>query len=220
MGCELKVLVADDHEYFRSGLVSDLSNIIQDSIFVEAGNATDVLNILQQDSDVSMAILDLYMPGSNQYELIAKVCGDYPGLLVVVMSGSEDSKDMKAVFNCGASGFIPKTAGGEVVLYAVQLIIAGGIYFPKEMLSKSFEDQPGPESITGIQKKVSLLTKRQKEVLELLLEGMANKKIAKNLNLAESTVKIHVTAILRTLELESRTQVIAMVQAIEFRSSK
>ncbi len=216
----MKVLVADDHEYFRSGLISDLSNIIQNSTFVEAANAAEVLNILEENSDVAMAILDLYMPGSNQYELIAKVCRDYPGLLVVVMSASEDSKDMRAVFNCGVSGYIPKTAGGEIVLHAVQLIVAGGNYFPKEMLAKSLDNQPGSESITGIQKKVSLLTKRQKEVLELLLQGNANKKIAKNLELSESTVKIHVTAILRTLELESRTQVIAIVQTIKPRLSK
>ena len=206
----MKVLVADDHEFVRCGLVSELKEVLRDAIFVESSNAAGVLKILESDSDITLAILDLYMPDSNDYKLIETVCKKYPNLIVIVITASEDSKDMRAAHDCGASGYIPKTAGKDIVLYAIQLILAGGTYFPKEIFS-----EPMRNDITDIQKKVSELTKRQKEVLELLLEGKTNKNIANSLNLAENTVKIHVTSILRALDFNRRSQVIAAVREIE-----
>lgn len=214
-GCQMKVLIADDHEYFRNGLKSDLLNIIPDAVFASAGRADEVIAILEQDRAIDMVILDLYMPGSNQYDLVARVCNDRPELTVVIMSASEKCEDMRAVFDRGASGYIPKTAGSDIVLQAIQLILAGGVYFPSEVLLKSSAHNSDTISVSGIEKKVSLLTRRQHEVLKLLLEGMANKKIANQLNLSESTVKIHVTAILRTLEVKSRAEVIAAVRNLD-----
>lgn len=206
----LKVLVADDHEFIRCGLVSELKEVFQDAIFIEANNAADVLKILESDRDITLAILDLYMPDSNRYELIGTVCKKYPNLIVVVITASEESRDMRAAYDCGASGYIPKTAGKDVVLHAMQLILAGGTYFPKELLL-----EPMLHDVTEVQKKVSDLTKRQKEVLKLLLEGNTNKNIANDLNLSENTVKIHVTAILRALGCNRRAQVIAAAREID-----
>ncbi|MFC1589687.1 LuxR C-terminal-related transcriptional regulator [Pseudomonadota bacterium] len=206
----MKVLVADDHEFVRCGLVSELKEVLRNAIFVESSDAAGVLKTLESDGDIKLAILDLYMPDSHGYKLIDTVCKTYPNLIVVVITASEDSKDMRAAHDCGASGYIPKTAGKDVVLYAIQLILAGGTYFPKEIFSASMRND-----MTDIQKKVSELTKRQKEVLKLLLEGKTNKNIANTLNLAENTVKIHVTAILRTLGFDRRAQVIAAVSEID-----
>lgn len=209
----MDVLVADDHEFIRGGLVSELADIIPDASFLQAGNATDTLEMLSTNSDVALAILDLNMPGANGCDLVSTVCSNYPELLVIVLTASQDSKDMRSVVDCGASGYIPKTLGKDIVHHAVRIVLAGGSYFPAELLIDKNDEQFTSLSSTELQQKLSELTNRQREVLELLLQGNGNKQIASRLHLSENTVKIHVTAILRTLGLNSRAQVIAMVSS-------
>lgn len=208
----LKVLVADDHEFVRGGIVSELKDIISDAVFLEACDAKSVLDILDANKDVRLAILDLYMPGSNQYGLVKKVCKKHPQLLVVVMTASEDSRDLQAVIECGVSGYIPKALGKDIVNYALRLVLAGDTYFPDNMMKNIQSNKLIQLESNTLQNKISALTTRQKEVLTLLLEGNANKGIANNLNLSENTIKIHVTAILRVLDFHSRSQVMAGVR--------
>ena len=207
----MKVLVADDHEFVRGGVVSELASIIPDASFLQAGNAKEVLDTLEANKDIGLAVLDLYMPGANRYDLIETVCAAYPELLVVVLTASENCNDMRAVIDRGAKGYIAKTSGKEIVRHAVQLVLAGGTHFPSEMMSASIEERSSEQALSTLQNKIAALTGRQKEVLEHLLTGNSNKEIAKSLSLSENTVKIHVTAILKALPFDSRTQVIAGV---------
>jgi DNA-binding NarL/FixJ family response regulator len=211
----MKVLVADDHEFVRGGVVSELASIIPDASFLQAGNAKEVIDALEANPDIGLAILDLYMPGANRYDLIEIACHTYPELLVVVLTASENCNDMRAVIDRGAKGYIAKTSGKEIVRHAVQLVLAGGTYFPSEMMSASIEECSSEQALSALQNKITALTGRQKEVLEHLLSGCSNKKIANALNLSENTVKIHVTAILKALPFESRAQVIAGVVATD-----
>jgi len=211
----LKVLVADDHEFVRGGLVSELSDILPDAVFLEAGDATEALKILKTNTDVTLAILDLYMPGANKYELIEIACKEHPKLLVVVLTASEDSRDLRALIDRGVSAYIPKTLGKDIVNHAIRLVLAGDTYFPGYMLVEAENEQlVDPQKL---ELKITSLTKRQKAVLKLLLNGSANKSIARQLDVAENTVKIHVTAIFKTLGLTSRAQVIASVNEAEIK---
>lgn len=212
----MKVLVADDHEFVRGGLVSELAGIIPDASFLQAGNAKEVLDTLDINKDMGLAVLDLYMPGANHYGLVEIVCHTYPELLVIVLTASEDCNDMRAMIGRGVKGYISKTSGRDIVHHAVRLVLAGGSYFPSEMLSASTAEtlQSGALSkreLSALQNKIITLTERQKEVLTHLLTGRSNKEIARNLGLSENTVKIHVTAILKALPFHNRAQVIAGV---------
>jgi DNA-binding NarL/FixJ family response regulator len=209
----MKVLVADDHEFVRGGLVSELSGIIPNATFLQAGDAKEVIDALADNKDTGLAILDLYMPGANRYGLVEIVCHTYPELLVIVLTASKDANDMRSVIDRGAKGYISKTSGRDIVHHAVRLVLAGGIYFPGEMLSASSEESVVEPSV--LQHNIAALTGRQKEVLKHLLAGASNKEIAKKLNLSDNTVKIHVTAILKTLAFHSRAQVIAGVSNAE-----
>jgi len=211
----MKVLVADDHEFVRGGLVSELAGIIPDASFLQAGNAKEVLDALAVNNDTSLAILDLYMPGANRYDLIEIVCHTYPELLVVVLTASENCNDMRAVIDRGAKGYISKTSGRDIVHHAVRLVLAGGTYFPSEMMSASIEERSIQEEQSALQSKIASLTERQKEVLSHVLKGCSNKEIARSLGLSDNTVKIHVTAILKALPFESRKQVIAAVSSTD-----
>ncbi len=207
----MKVLVADDHEFVRGGLVTELSTIIPDASFVQAGDAQEVIDALAANKDMGLAILDLYMPGANRYDLVEIVCRTYPELLVIVLTASENCNDMRAVIDRGAKGYISKTSGKDIVYHAVRLVIAGGTYFPSEMMSASIEERTSEQKLSALQSKIATLTERQKEVLKHVLTGCSNKEIARTLNLSDNTVKIHVTAILKALPFESRKQVIASV---------
>ncbi len=202
----MRVLVADDHDFFRGGLVSELSQIIPDACFFEAANAGETLSLLEINDNIDLVILDLCMPGSNKYDLVEQVCSKYPQLKVIVMTASEEIRDMQGVIDCGAVGYIPKTLGRDVVHHAIGLVLAGGAYFPDDVLNEQTIEQA---QLAELEKRITTLTQRQKDVLKLLLEGNTNKSIACSLKISDNTVKIHVTAILKTLSFSSRAQVIA-----------
>lgn len=212
------LLLADDHALVREGLKHTLAELAPGVELLEAANADEVIVHLAKTDAIDLALLDLVMPGSNGFELLTRVCDSFPDLPVVILSGSADPGKMRKALDIGAAGFITKTATAEVMLSALRLVLAGGIYVPPDTLKTRGSAEPEPTVPTtgkpaspGPQH--STLTNRQRDVLHHLGQGRSNKQIARELDLSENTVKIHVAAVLRTLGVDNRTQAAVLARS-------
>ncbi|KVL35773.1 LuxR family transcriptional regulator [Burkholderia territorii] len=205
----MKILIVDDHPVLRDGVAALLCQNDEDLTVAQVGNADEAMQILGQDSEVDAVVLDLRMPGMNGLEAISTIAGIRPEVQIIVLSTSEDPGDVRAAFARGALGYVPKSAGPHTVLSAIKMVLNGERYVPPlvldELLSPSADDSrnlaPSPAG--------GLLTQRQIEVLRYLADGVPNKVIADKLDLSEKTVKAHVTAIFRALNVLNRTQAAA-----------
>ena len=205
------ILLADDHELVREGLKHTLTGLSSDVTFLEASTATEVADTLIQHTNIDLLLLDLVMPGSNGFQLLKQICDSNPDLPVAVLSAADDPAKMRKALDVGASGFISKSGNAEVMLSALRLILAGGIYVPPDMLKPYTDTDPGTQGFatqpsSASDSQTSALTARQRQVLEKLGQGKSNKQIARELDLSENTVKIHVTGVLRALGVDNRTQ--------------
>jgi DNA-binding NarL/FixJ family response regulator len=217
----VKVLIADDHELVRQGLRQSLAQLPYEVDVVEASNAPEVLGAVEARPDLDLIVLDLRMPESHGMKLLSRLCTDLPQVPVIVLSALEDVRSIRKAIDLGASGFIPKSVASEVMLKAVDLVLAGGVYLPPAVF-RSSSARELPERDGGLdldpeelrRRVEAVLTVRQLDVLRLLGHGASNKAIARELELSENTVKIHVAAILRGLEVSNRTQAGVVAQKI------
>lgn len=194
----MKILIADDHALFRDGLNHVLNQLEDDINVLEACDFASTLAMVEQHPDIELVLLDLHMPGSNGFSTLKTLGKRYPALPVVIISASNDYDDINQALNHGAVGFIPKDTKKELMLSGLRLILSGGLYIPQSYIEN--------KKISKVQLLKDALTARQREVLAMIIEGKSNKVIAVELDLAESTVKMHVTDIFKKLGVTNRTQ--------------
>lgn len=199
----MNILLADDHVLFRDGLGLVLEQLDEDVRLLVAGSFDAALDQARACPDLEMALLDLNMPGMDGARSLARFRELMPDTPVVVISGSEDVAEIGRLLDSGASGYIPKSSSARVLLSALQLVLAGGVYVPPLVLSGA-PAGAGREARSGAPQPP--FTERQMDVLRLLLQGKANKVIARELDLSEGTVKIHLAAIFRALNANNRTE--------------
>ena len=204
----MRIVIADDHSLFRDGMRHVLSALSSDNTPVtvmEAGTLDEVLVLIENSPELDLVILDLSMPGMSGAESIAQVKSLARGAAIVVISASEDRQDVMGALDAGASGYIPKSVRGQVMLSALQLVMVGGTYVPTLVLGDNGHGQPRANAADAANLR-ALLTERQIDVLRLLAEGRPNKEIARHLHLAEGTVRVHVNAVLKALSARNRTE--------------
>ena len=207
----MKILVVDDHVLIRQAMHGMLKKLRRDVVVLEAANSEKAMQIIDDHPDVSLILLDLSLPDRDGFSVLADLRALYPAIAVVVVSAIQDPGNVMKALDLGALGYIPKSAQGDVILGALRLVISGGIYVPPEILIRSasataFEKYqsnglPNASDYMG-------LTDRQLDVLGLMMQGKSNKTICRILQLAEPTVKNHVTAILKTLNVTNRTEAV------------
>lgn len=211
----MNILIGDDHLLFREGLCRLLQQLDDKATFVEAGTFDEVLELARGDQEFDLILMDLQMPGFPGFSGVQEVCENQAGTPVVIVSASESQSDVRAALDAGASGYIPKSSSVKIMLSALNLVFSGGIYVPPAALlgdgagvggSASAATQGGGGG-AGAPGSPSL-TQRQRDVLRCLREGKSNKQIAYELGLSEGTVKIHVTAVMRSLGVRNRTQAV------------
>ena len=211
----MKILAADDHWVFRAGLKHLVKQLDRDLEVLEAGSYDELFNIATQNNDIDLVLLDLLMPGRDMFSGLTELRDLAPGVPVVVISAVENRRDVLRAIELGAMGYIPKSASGDEMLKAIRQVIDGDIYMPRALLQRIQEpsavetpvEQPAaPETA----ERVSMLTRRQNDVFGLLGQGKSNADIAQDLGMSEHTVRIHVSAILRTLKVSNRTQAALM----------
>jgi DNA-binding NarL/FixJ family response regulator len=210
----MKILIADDHEIVREGIKLLLSDLSEDLAVVEAADRSQVLASLSNNPDLDLILLDLYMPGVTDLDLLSEVCNSYSHIPVIILSAIDDARVMQRVIDRGAAGFIPKSAAHAVMSSAIQLVLSGGVYIPPAMLHQPEEDAADITVRVTPASKIDL-TPRQLEVLKLLGEGKSNKTIARELGLSSHTVKIHVTAIFKALGVNNRTEAAVASRAMD-----
>lgn len=205
----MKILIADDHELFLKGLELILSDLDKKVETVLAHNYTEIFNILEHQKKFDLIVTDLAMPGANWLDAIKHIHEKLPETPIIILSAVFDKEIVQKTIEIGAAGYIPKTSSNAVIMSAVRLVLSGGAYIPPELLNSSLKnqfsaiDQINPE-FENKDNKVSL-TPRQIDVLKLIAKGRSNKIIAHELGLTEGTVKLHVTAILKILNVYNRT---------------
>jgi DNA-binding NarL/FixJ family response regulator len=195
-----KILLADDHALFREGVKQLLARLHPHVLVIETANGAEVLHAARAQQDFDLVLLDLAMPGVDGFTGLAAFRTHAPSTPVVVLSASEDAADVRAALDGGASGFISKSSSSEVILGALRLVLAGGVYVPPTLL--------GGHNAVAAKADIDALTPRQRDVLALLAQGLSNKTIGGTLGLSEATVKQHVSAILKTLNVANRMQAV------------
>jgi DNA-binding NarL/FixJ family response regulator len=213
---DVEILVIDDHVLIREALRGVLKEVKGDAIVLEASSCGQAMQVVAEHPDLDLILLDLNLPDRDGFSVLAELGERYPAISVVVLSAQQDRSSVVRALDLGALGFIPKSGQREVMLSALQLVFAGGIYIPPEILAR---DQPssrqGEEQPAAKRPAVSPtdlgLTERQVDVLSLVMQGKSNKAICRVLNLAEPTVKNHVTAILKALGVSNRTEAVIAV---------
>ena len=221
----MKILIVDDHPLIREALRYVLGALHRGIVLLEAQNGAESLSLADQNPDIDLILLDLGLPDIDGFDALSQLRERYPAIPVVVLSASESPDIVTRAIDAGAMGFIPKTSSNQMLLNALRLVLAGGVYLPFEVL----DPQPGATARTPDHGEEARnrpaartprdigLTARQADVLGLLVQGKPNKLISRELNLAEGTVKIHVTAILRTLNVCNRTQAVIAVGKLGLR---
>jgi len=201
----MKLLVVDDHPLFRDGLAALLRQANPETQVFQACDGEAGMEMAQSRGDLDAVFVDLMMPGLAGEAAVKEFARRRPELPVIVLSSSENPSDVKRVLNAGALGYIPKSASPQTVLSALQLVLTGNIYVPP-FLAHAPEEGGNPPSIAAKSLALTQLTERQVDVLKLVRDGLANKEISARLGIAEKTVKAHVAAIFKTLNVVNRTQ--------------
>lgn len=207
----LKILVADDHELVRKG-ISGLINKLNHSVEIyEAGSLTEVLAVLTRFGAMDIVLLDIMLPDSQRLEGLYRLKREYPDSPVVLVSAIADRQLVQEALEAGVDGYITKTSNADVFLNAIRLILSGDIYVPSFYLGSNTDQMSEAPARSGFDELTDKLTPRQIEVLQLLEEGLSNKEIGSELDCTESTVKTHISAIFKLLEVSSRGKLIALL---------
>jgi DNA-binding NarL/FixJ family response regulator len=211
----VKILIVDDHPLIREALRGVLGTLDSQLEVIEAGDCNEALAAAAAHPDLGLILLDIHLPGMSGLDALGSFRDKFPAIPVVVMSGSENRDDVMRAIDGGAMGFIPKSQPSRVMINALRLVLAGGVYLPVEILGMPATAAASAPAAVAPQAPADLgLTGRQSEVLALLVQGKPNKIICRELGLAEGTVKIHVTAILKALGVSNRTQAVIAVSRL------
>jgi DNA-binding NarL/FixJ family response regulator len=198
------LIIADDHPLFRDALRHAVSSVLASAKIGEAGTFEELTAMLERESDVDLVLLDLSMPGISGFSGLIYLRAQYPAIPVVIVSASDDVGTIRRSLDFGASGFVPKRYGVEMLRDAIQKVLDGDVWIPTDVDLNAAAD---PE-MTKLRDRLVTLTPQQVRVLMMLSEGLLNKQIAYELGVSEATIKAHVSAILQKLGVESRTQAV------------
>lgn len=199
----MKVLLADDHVLFREGVGYVLAGLELDKLDVlEVGNIAQAEQAIRRNPDIGLVLLDLSMPGMDGLtglQVLRRLAPDIP---VIVLTASEDARHVRRALQLGARGYITKASSSDAMLAGIRAVLAGEVHTSPSLVVAGDER----ERLGRAGDVLRQLTPRQIDVLAMLRQGKSNKEIGRELDLAEITVKMHVTAILKALEVQNRTQ--------------
>lgn len=206
-----RLVIADDHPLFRGAMREAVAGLFEKVEIAEAGSFEQISEILDRGGDVDLILLDLAMPGVRGFSGLLYLRAQYPSVPVVVVSATDDPGVIRRCMDFGASGYIPKTLGVDVMRQGITAVLQGSLWTPPDIDLDATAD---PETSAALAR-FATLTPQQVRVLMMLSEGLLNKQIAYELSVSEATVKAHVSAILQKLGVESRTQAVIAASKIE-----
>lgn len=207
----MKILIADDHELIREGLRAELAERFRHALFLVAESADGVRSVVVNHQDIDLILLDLKMPGGDGFALLTELGHRCPNSYIMVISASEKTSDMVKSLDCGAAGYLTKSMSKALMLTAIELVLAGGVYLPQQLAQPSADLPDAGDrastvaSANAIAARVRRLTDRQLDVLRYICLGKSNRAIADELQISLHTVKNHVAGVLKALEVKNRT---------------
>jgi DNA-binding NarL/FixJ family response regulator len=205
------LVIADDHPLFRTALKAAVGQLLPEATTVEADSLDSLIRAVETHPDADLILLDLRMPGARGFSSLIQLRGLYPAIPVAIVSAEEEPATMRRALDFGATGFIPKSAGLGQIGQALRTMLNGGVWLPDNIGDATPSEEQLDRELAA---RVSSLTPQQFRVLMLLSDGRLNKQIGGDLDVAEATVKAHVTAILRKLGLYRRTQAAVLAQRL------
>lgn len=208
-----QVLIIDDHPMFREALSAALSLAYPATRSREVSSLDEAIDVLETDRDFDIALLDLSLPGVHGFDGLLKLRAQHPRLPILVVSGLENEKIINDAVTYGAAGFLPKSLGREELVNAIGTVLQGDVYLPSNVAADA-GDEAEKQKAAIIERLLSL-TPQQLRVLFMLREGLLNKQIAYELEVGATTVKKHVSEILRKLKVYSRTQAVIEVSKLD-----
>lgn len=195
----MKILIVDDHPLFRAGFHAVLEQSTLDAGVLSVSSVPEALQTLQKDSDIGLVLLDIHLKGDDGFAALKVIGERFPTTACIMISGDEQQSIVARAVQSGASGFIPKSFTADEMIAAIQKVLAGEVFVPQSA-SLTPSEQPNG------------LTLRQLEVISMLGRGFSNKEIARALDVAERTVKAHVSAVFEALNVRNRTQAVLVAQ--------
>jgi two-component system nitrate/nitrite response regulator NarL len=204
----MKILIVDDHPIYRKGLIALLDQMEPDTALLQANDGAQALALIAENDDLDVVILDLVIPGMDGLRAIAEFGKIRPELPVIILSSSENPADVRSALANGALGYVPKSAAEQTLLSAIRVVLNGDVYVPPFVMVQIASTQAGALK-SAARPDRPVLTDRQIEVLQRISTGQLNKIIAAELGLSEKTVKSHITAIFKALNVMNRSQAAA-----------
>jgi RNA polymerase sigma factor (TIGR02999 family) len=204
LGRMSEILIADDHPLYRDALRRALNQAAPGATLYEAATVPDLLALVEAHPDAELLLLDLHMPGARGFSALAHLRGQYPGLPVIVVSAHEEGSVARRALAHGATGYIPKSSSAETIVEAIRQVREGEVWLPPALGAQTTALKDDEARVAA---RVAELTPQQFRVLAMIAEGLLNKQIAYELGVSEATVKAHMTAIMRKLGCNNRTQV-------------
>lgn len=203
----MRILIVDDHALFREGLKFLLRDLDDELNISEAADCQQAAALSGEGFD--LILLDLHMPGIADLDALDAMRKTFEATRIVVLSGEEDPRQVRRAIDSGAAGFVPKSSTPEVLLNALRLILGGGIYLPP-MALRGLPDAPEarPGNHVSRERIAEALSGRQVDVLNKAVQGKPNKVIARELGISEATVKAHLSAAFRVLNVHNRTEAV------------
>ena len=205
----MKILIADDHALFRDGLGLYLEKLEPEAVILQASSYSQMFKLLSTDKKINFVFFDFEMSDFPWQEAIENLKKTSPDISFAIISGSEDNRTIKTILSSGAKGYLPKRLDAKVLNNALRLILDGGTYVPLNLIENHAQEIQNNKN-SGIKN----LTYRQSQVLDLIAQGKSNKQIAFDMGVSESTVKLHINALLRSLHVSNRTQAVITAQRL------
>lgn len=218
---QMKILIADDHWIVRESIKHVFKRIQEEPETFEAANFTEANRILEENPDIALMVIDLIMPGFDEFAGLVQLRIAFPNIPIVVISVHEDREFIIQSITHGVVGYIPKSSTGAEIERALSHVLEGDVYFPRDILARITRNSlPTMESVdhgptrsrplpfTSIDGDVAKLTARETEILELLGQGLSDTRIAKSLDVSPNTVRVHISKLMSKLGLTDRAQTI------------
>lgn len=209
------LLIADDHPLYRDGLKGALKLKYSDIEIIETGDLNSTVQSLK-DNTVDLLLLDLHMPGNSDLFGFLHIQKQFADLPIAVVSGTEDTSLILKIVGLGAMGFIAETASADEINDAIHSMLEGDVWLPESVRQRNHDVD---ENLRKLAENVASLTPSQYKVLCYMREGLLNKQIGYGLDIAEATVKAHVTAIFRKLGINNRTQAVLIASELQLEPS-
>jgi DNA-binding NarL/FixJ family response regulator len=210
-----KILIVDDHPMFREALRGAVKFALADAEVFEAGSIDAARGTIRNQSGIEIVLLDLSLPGTSGFDGLVLLRSSFPRIPIMIVSGLDDPRIVQEAIRLGAAGFVPKSVDKSTLAKALSEVLSGSVFVPDDLA----QSLPGPCAATetsDIAARLAELTPAQMRVLQLIRHGRLNKQIAHELGVSETTVKAHVSEILRKLNVVSRTQAVIETAQLDF----